>query len=458
VKKTRQVKPVKKKLSSSSRPHPCARPLTMFTSLPSELIAHAAAFLPTRSDLLRLRTASRPCKTAVQRAVRHHEACKRVEFICAGERNRLITQSWENPEPRDPVASPQHIAALGRVFGGGCQDLLCMGESADVLIAISSFVANTQGRLTTLHILNSNITSFQLLEMCRICPLLTFLSVRTRVPNIVAVADEFAASISRASPRLETVYLPTHTSLSAAETYAMHFPNIKRLVVYPLNRTDSGLPTVPVRLDRVRLAVQRCAHAVDIDLSECRFPPALVEFLLEPPMRDRMTRLLVDHAEISSDVLLRLARGLPALIDIRLTGPRGGSSGNQYLGQSDFYRRLFDARPTLRKFTLPICMSSTLNDDCMREISQFSLTRIVLWPYPNLTPAVIDIMINSPIAATLRDATIYGVPAFTSEALLRLARSCPNLSDVKWEVRGRCRTLTSERDAANLHIRRNWSR
>jgi hypothetical protein len=155
--------------------------------------------------------------------------------------------------------------------------------------------------------------------MCRTCPLLTFLSVRTRVPNIVAVANEFAASISRACPRLETVYLPTHTTLSAAETYAMHFPNIKRLVLYPLNRTDSGLSTAPVRLDRVRLAVQRCVHAMDIDLSECRFPPALVEFLLEPPMRDRMTRLLVDHAEISSDVLLRLARGLPALIDIRLT-------------------------------------------------------------------------------------------------------------------------------------------
>ena len=53
-----------------------------------------------------------------------------------------------------------------------------------------------------------------------------------------------------------------------------------------------------------------------------------------------------------------------------------------------------------------------------------------------LTPRVVDIILGSKTAQTLSDAHFYGVEAFTSANILRLARGCPKLVDLVWYLDG----------------------
>ena len=53
-----------------------------------------------------------------------------------------------------------------------------------------------------------------------------------------------------------------------------------------------------------------------------------------------------------------------------------------------------------------------------------------------LTPRVVDIILGSKTAQTLSDGHFYGVDAFTSANILRLARGCPKLVDLVWFLDG----------------------
>ena len=53
-----------------------------------------------------------------------------------------------------------------------------------------------------------------------------------------------------------------------------------------------------------------------------------------------------------------------------------------------------------------------------------------------LTPRVVDIILGSKTAQTLSDGQFYGVDAFTSANMLRLARGCPKLVDLVWFLDG----------------------
>ena len=53
-----------------------------------------------------------------------------------------------------------------------------------------------------------------------------------------------------------------------------------------------------------------------------------------------------------------------------------------------------------------------------------------------MTEGVIDIILASRTAQTLTDGHIYGVDAFTSTNMLRLARGCPKLVDLIWYLDG----------------------
>ena len=50
----------------------------------------------------------------------------------------------------------------------------------------------------------------------------------------------------------------------------------------------------------------------------------------------------------------------------------------------------------------------------------------------HLSPAVIDIILQSRSAQTLKYADIYMTPVFTSENMLRFVRGCPRLANAYW--------------------------
>ena len=60
----------------------------------------------------------------------------------------------------------------------------------------------------------------------------------------------------------------------------------------------------------------------------------------------------------------------------------------------------------------------------------------------------VDIIVNSPCAATLRKISVCEL--LSSADLLRLLRGCPNISEVFWGFGDRVR-FNRRRDLANLH-------
>ena len=62
----------------------------------------------------------------------------------------------------------------------------------------------------------------------------------------------------------------------------------------------------------------------------------------------------------------------------------------------------------------------------------------------------VDIIVNSPCAATLRKISVCEL--LSSADLLRLLRGCPNISEVCWDFGGgRDPFFRRQRDLANLH-------
>ena len=72
-------------------------------------------------------------------------------------------------------------------------------------------------------------------------------------------------------------------------------------------------------------------------------------------------------------------------------------------------------------------------DECVRTVvEQLALESIDISHMDNLTPAVIDIILQSRSAQTLKYSNIYDTPIFTSATVLRLVRGCPRLANVTW--------------------------
>ena len=94
-----------------------------------------------------------------------------------------------------------------------------------------------------------------------------------------------------------------------------------------------------------------------------------------------------------------------------------------------------------------------VNDECMRIICErLSLEYIAIWDdegklTDGLTADVVDIMLESPCATSLREAYLYGVYAFGTVELLRLVEGCPNMMDLCCSYRPR---FAAYRDASNL--------
>ena len=62
------------------------------------------------------------------------------------------------------------------------------------------------------------------------------------------------------------------------------------------------------------------------------------------------------------------------------------------------------------------------------------LEELVLSSTENLSSDAIEAILQTPTAQTLRKLYFYGNHQFTSAAMLRLFRGCPQLADFVWET------------------------
>ena len=391
-----------------------ARPAARLDGLPVDLLAHVASYVALHVDLLALRCVSRPCKEAVLRAAKEHPLLGDVYFrLCDG-------------------STAHAIAVWGRVFGSGCRTLDLYGghdrsdvPSREVLDALRSVVVNTQGRLRELKITYVRFSNSRdyALELCRASPQLKELVLRWTPSSwgdgngvTSAAIDSFAMEVSRLCPLLEKVGLTDGYSpigrISPAETWQRHFPAIKCL----------DFRGSPDRYAAIEETVRACVCADEVSLSGCVVLPALVDLLLRTPLRGRLRKLDLSYAkQISDESILRCARGFEALRVLELP--------SDCTVDPEFYRSLAQLRPTLT--SLDLGRRSRADDECLRILFEsLSLEHLHLSNMEDLSPAVIDIILQSPSAQTLRSIEIYYMhDIFTPPNLLRLVRGCPLLSE-----------------------------
>ena len=251
----------------------------------------------------------------------------------------------------------------------------------------------------------------------------------------------FCEELSRSCPLLERVDLIHKRTygpllgISPAESYQIHFPAIKMLNFNVVSREAYE----PTRYDRIEATLEACVKVDAVNLSFCNVRPALMDLLLRTPLKSRLRTLDLDYATtVSSETVLRCAADFEALCDLRLP--------EYWSGDSEFYRSLARARPTITALNLGFRCHA--DDACLRMISELlSLERLEITLMDNLTPAAVDIIVDSPTAQTLRYFHDYETPIITSVTLLRLVRGCPLLNDVDWSWEER---LSPIEDGANI--------
>ena len=395
---------------------------TQLDALPIEMLAHVALFLDRNrqyrnltvrrdNSLLALRSVSRACLDAARRAIKSHP--KTNEFSFHSRTNaRLIT-------------------TVGAVLGSGCQRLTYSGSYGnpqptprEVLNALRQFVVETRGGLRELSLSGSSISAQLFLEICRACPQLKELSAGYGLPNIASAdTDDFAAELSRLCPLLEIVSIQRDVLLSPAETYALYFPNLKFLN-FEVLKADLGYE--PSEFGRIEAAARQCVGAEKLGLSRCAVSADLAGRLVRT-LRSSITRLYLGDAIISQPTLLQLAAGLEALREIVFP--------NEFSGSPEFFTSLARARPSLAE--LDFGEESTFDDACVAAMCEnLKLEALTINDNDTLTPAVVDIILQSPTAESLSAASFHCTAGFTSAGILRLVRGCPRLAKATWFATG----------------------
>ena len=403
-----------------------ARPALRLDGLPVDLLAHVALYIGHRDgrklmvqDLLDLRLASSTCKDAVLRAAKEHTL--------------LFDLSFRLPAG----VTARKIAGWGQVFGSGCRELDLYGgweqsevPSPEVLDALQSFVVNTQRRLHVLKITYLCFSSSRdyALELCRASPELKELVLRWTPSSwgnghgvTSAAIDSFAMEVSRLCPLLEAVKLTDGYTVvgatSPAESWQRHFTAVRCL--------DLAGRGEPSRYAAIEETVRACARADEAHLVGCTVSPALMDLLLRTPLRSRLRKVdFCCDTMISQQTILQCARGFELLTHLKLP--------DEFSAGPEFYRSLFQARPTLTSLDLGFeCLA---DNTCLRIMTDNSLEHLSFPVLRNLSPDVIDIILQSPSAQTLRHITIFYMhEVFNTPSILRLVRGCPLLRRVEWD-------------------------
>ena len=393
---------------------------THLEELPVELCAHIALFLNRHrhyskrdNSLLALRSVSHACLDAACRAIKSHPI-NDVHFGSATSE------------------TVRRITVVGKVLGGGCQKLTYYGPynkpSPDTLNALRRLVVETRGRLRELTICSSSISSQLFLEICRACPMLKELRAAWGLPNIASAdVDDFAAELSRSCPLLESVSIQRDVLLSPAETYAMHFPNLKCIDLEYEDPDDSGYnPYEPSCFDKIEAAARLCVGAEELGLGRCSVSADLAERLLRTPLQSRIKSLYLHEADVSEETVLRFAAGLEVLREIVF--PHG------FFASPEIITSMVRARPSLRELYFED--GSFIDDNCVAVMCEnLKLEKLQIDRNRRLTSAVVDIL-QSPTAETLSWASFRYTYGMSSGGILRLARGCPRLAQLQWLVQG----------------------
>ena len=207
---------------------------------------------------------------------------------------------------------------------------------------------------------------------------------RRRVPNISqadmddlqADMDDFAAALSRTCPLLERVHIRTKMPWSPAETYAMHFPNLKCL---DLEAETTGPEYEHSRFDKLEASARGCVVAEELRLSCCTVSTALAERLIRTPLQSRIKCLLIEQAIIAQPTAA--------------TGGWLGSGGNafpdSYLHMVPFTRLPGPGPPSSKNFT----STGALGNACA-AITKFSARGAYHRQNIHFDPAVVDIVLR----------------------------------------------------------------
>ena len=222
-----------------------------------------------------------------------------------------------------------------------------------------------------------------------------------------------------ACPLLESVLFPC--SRSPAEEYQWHFPRLQCLTF-----NHRKLAAGPIRWDKIELTLRTCVHATEVELNDETVSPRLVDLILAAPVAGRLKALDVGcETDISPESILRFARGLELLTDLRLPW--------DFIVESEFYRSLVQARPAIVR--LDLGFENMLDHEDLRIICHVLRLEYLELPWAdNLTGRAIDIILESPCAQTLRSGDVSYAPQFSSEDVLRLVRGCPELAELGWEI------------------------
>ena len=185
--------------------------------------------------------------------------------------------------------------------------------------------------------------------------------------------------------------------------------------------------------------LRACVHATEVDLTSETVSPRLVDLILAAPAAGRMKRLDLCEAEVSPELILRLAGGLETLSDLQFP--------LEFDGGCAFYSSLVQARPSIAK--LGLGLNNELDDDALRIICDgLRLEHLELTCVENLTDRAINIILESPCAETLRSIEISYDPQFSSEDVLRLCRGCPELAELEWEISEDAQLLVQNAEVA----------
>ena len=435
-----------------------ANAMGTLSRLPDEVLTAKVAGYFSEQEYLSLRALCASGRDVARRAIRRAE---HPEFSDL-RRHDFGPQRGEPLPPRchrralEMRARPQHVVAIGKVFGPGCESLCASGISRDALSAICSFVVFTEGSLRELNLEYAAISKAAFVHLCRLSPRLT----RLVGPKCRHLREDAIHAISVACPELVSVslssrYTPAQVqevlgdaapplprkryyTYSPAETWAIRFPNLETLSL-----NDGSIFYRPTRLRALRAAVM-ATNATKLDVDNCQITRDVVEALVGTPFGDRLVTIgdyddpddeQIHETKFDADALIAAARGFPRLRELWI--PRGWPMGGPVSAPA-FYEELGRVGNLT---SLSICAPLT-TDACVAAVCKHSqLETLRLDGLEFVTSGVVDGILAGRAAGTIRRFEIENCSLKVGdlprpnpvgpEDLLDLVEGCPKLTHIE---------------------------
>ena len=453
--------------------------------LPEDVFTAKVAGYFSKQEYLSLRALCASGRDAARRAIRRAEhpefsELRRYDFgPPLGSRPPRRGRSARSAV--EMRARPQHVVAIGKFFGPGCESLCASGISRDALSAICSFVVFTEGSLRELNLEYAAISKAAFVHLCRLSPRLT----RLVGPKCRHLPEDAIHAISVACPELVSVslfsrYTPAQVqevlgdaapplprkryyTYSPAETWAIRFPKLETLSL-----NDGSIFYRPTRLRALRAAAT-ATNATKLDVENCEITRDVVEALVGTPFGDRLVTIEhttsdyddpdyedIHETRFEPDALIAAARGFPRLRELWI--PRGWPMGGPASGPA-FYE---DLGRVGNLTTLSISAPRT-TDACVAAVCKHSrLESLRLDGLEFVTSGVVDGILAGRAAGTLRRFEIEncslkegGLPRpnpVGPEDLLDLVEGCPKLTHIECHLASPYHEFQGEEAQESEHI------